>query len=87
MYERISWQIKQAGLAMQNTELFTPQAHPFMPDRVTQLDVTRQRWQVLYQQLRSGREPCYRTDQRLTCTEMACPWRASCVGMRAEWRR
>lgn len=48
---------------------------------------THQRWQVLYQQLRSGREPCFRTELRLTCTDMNCALRASCVGLRATWRR
>lgn len=50
------------------------------------IDATRQRWQVLYAQLRAGREPCYRTEQRLVCTDAGCGWRSSCVVLRAEWR-
>jgi hypothetical protein len=56
-------------------------------DMATTLDATRQRWQVLYKQLRSGHEPCYGSERRLVCNETGCSWRAGCTAMRAQWRR
>lgn len=48
---------------------------------------TRRRWQVLFDQLQAGHEPCFQTDRRHACPEAGCPWRAECGALRAEWRR
>lgn len=53
------------------------------------LAATQRRWQILYQQMAEGREPCFQTEQRHACHEKDCPFRAECIGggLRAEWRR
>lgn len=73
-------------MAMANVDLIASR-----PQRVavagSRLADTRERWQVLYSQLRSGHEPCYQTEQRLVCTEYDCHWRTNCLALRAEWLR
>lgn len=44
------------------------------------------RWQIRYQQLREGHEPCFASDVR-NCRSLACSWRAECLQLRAEWLR
>lgn len=38
-------------------------------------------------QLTRGMEPCFRTEQRLLCTEGDCEWRKECRRLVAVWRR
>lgn len=34
-----------------------------------------------------GEEPCYQTDWRCFCDNLACEWRQGCRRLVAEWRR
>ena len=57
------------------------------PSRRSPLYATQRRWQILTEQMREGHEPCFQTERRHACGELACPWRAECVSLRAEWLR
>lgn len=51
----------------------------------TAIPTTSQTQLIRLIQLRSGREPCYLSDKRYSCTEM-CEWSAECRKLRAKWR-
>ncbi len=38
-------------------------------------------------QRHQGDPPCFGADQRFTCRNFRCPWRADCLKPIAEWRR
>lgn len=60
----------------------------FRPEgRSIPLQVTRWRWQILGEQMRSGHEPCFQTERRHACGETGCRWRAECLSLRADWLR
>lgn len=48
---------------------------------------TRRRWRVIRAQLTEQTEPCFGTEHRFVCTEMDCPVRNECLGMRARHLR
>ncbi len=48
---------------------------------------SRRRWAIWSVQQQTGHEPCFGTEARIFCRESACPWRAECLGLKAEWRR
>lgn len=48
---------------------------------------SRRRWRVIRSQLAEQTEPCFGTEHRFVCTEMDCPVRSECLGMRARHLR
>lgn len=44
------------------------------------------RWEIWKIQLRSGQEPCFRTEKRYLCDHRQCRWRAKCRVVRAQWQ-
>lgn len=55
--------------------------------RRSPLQATRRRWQILTEQMRQDHEPCFQTERRHACGELACRWRPECVSLRAAWLR
>lgn len=46
-----------------------------------------ERWRIWRLQIAAGHEPCFGTPERFGCDVLDCPWRARCLGLRAEWLR
>lgn len=48
--------------------------------------VRQRRYQVWAEQQKANHELCFGTARRYIC-DAACPWRAECLSLRAEWMR
>ncbi|MBX6419744.1 MAG: hypothetical protein IRZ06_01885 [Nevskia sp.] len=48
---------------------------------------TARRWAIWLKQMAAGHEPCFGTEDRYTCADTGCPYRAECLRSRADWLR
>lgn len=64
-----------------------PPSRPAPPSYRPQDNNTARRWAILREQMACGENPCFGTDRRHVCEQVACRFRAECLAMRAHWKR
>jgi hypothetical protein len=65
-----------------------PHIEPVVPARPTRYQAAgSETIHEVFAPAPEARPACYRTDKRLSCGRLRCPWRAECCRLLATWRR